>query len=723
MPLHLPLLNILLSTTLVLGLCCAALLALRRAPAPWRFEIARAGLLLNLACLAFAGIAHERPTPIPLLRVLPDPPAPAQSAQTEAVVPPQPILPATADPVPVLEPAWSPDWVTLCLAGWGLGSAWMLLRLQLGLRAVTRLRRACELATDPALLGALARAARCVGLTDLPRLLLTASPCTPFALGGPAPAIVLPRALLHECTPDQLDAILVHEAAHIRHRHHALGRVQQVMLALFWWQPLLHVLTRALDAAKEEICDSHVIRDQGSGEPFARFLVELASRALDPTPATAAGILPLPFGFEARVTSLLQPHRSTMTTTDLRGALLATAFAGLGLATPLTVHVAQDRAPASAQQKAVTCSDYFPYAEGARWEYETGDPAAETRTPLVVTCVGTVDVGGGKRAFECRTKSGYDGWLYVGEREDGWYTYRNSYLGGMRGVNPRLPQLLLLCPPGVAIQWEWDEQMSVQTMAGPDGKSTGPSADDLRTHHKVTIEAMDREVKVKAGTFRCLELKDRMTGKYYGEGETTSWYAPGIGLVKQQQTHARWERGHLQELVRFTPGRDLPAVDHAALLRAHLATLAAPERGTERTITWFDDAVFQQWFKSRFARVSGLATPFVVTRERAASFDPRNPADWNQLVAAEGIEIREGMQGFQPIDELTRACALLLGSAQVVKPRIGRLADGSVSRTTHKDAVSSAELCVRGTTAAGAEWSAVVTMHFASGKVTAVAIE
>jgi hypothetical protein len=393
---------------------------------------------------------------------------------------------------------------------------------------------------------------------------------------------------------------------------------------------------------KEEVCDDHVLARQRDPEPYARCLVRIADLALTARPAVSAIVLPLEFGFAKRVRRLLA-RRGTRIDMNPRSrdrrllcglSLLPIVLAAPGMPGLAPRLPAQDaRAQDATQKKSPSCSEYFPYREGASWEYELGDPKAEQRAKQTWTTVGTVQAGK-HRCWETRIKGQYDAWEYVGERNDGWYRYHTAALGGMRGVSVgRPPELLLMCPLGVSLGWVWEEQMSVQVSQGPGGERTeGPSPEDLRTTHRVTIDAMDEVVRVKAGEFKALKLRDEMSGKYYGEGTTTRWYAPGVGLVKELQSHKRWESEYVRELVRFTPGgaQGTP-VDHEALLQQRIAQIRQQTaRGLVRTVTWYDQDCFKTWFKARFARVNGVAWPFRVTAEAPSSSTRRalRPGTW-----------------------------------------------------------------------------------------------
>lgn len=223
-------------------------------------------------CAAFALAAAS-----PLLVLLPGdaapPPAvavaaqaPATAHQAAAALPGVAPAQTTAQHLPS---AWRAQLPTL-LQGlallWMLGTLWSLLRLAQGIVQARRLHRAAQPA--PALNALLGPA--------LPRgttVALCAAASGPMVVGLFAPRILVPPTLAASLGAPALRDLLLHEAAHVQRRDLWLCAVQRVLLAVYWWSPLLRQLGKRLDLAREIACDARAAQRSSSGRDYAGSLL------------------------------------------------------------------------------------------------------------------------------------------------------------------------------------------------------------------------------------------------------------------------------------------------------------------------------------------------------------------------------------------------------------------------------------------------------------------
>jgi hypothetical protein len=173
------------------------------------------------------------------------------------------------------------------------------------------------------------------------------------------------------------------------------------------------------------------------------------------------------------------------------------------------------------------CAAYWPLVPGAVWSYDfTGDAGTvELRREVVGEADGCVEL-------RCR-QGAHESWEYVTTRADAIARLANAYLGGDRGVGAtRLETPLLRGPVVAGSSWTWITHGSVQTMVGG---PPGPSMEALRIDAHATIEATDDQVQVPAGRFEALRVRVVTTSPYFGDGETLTWWAAGVGPVKVVQ--------------------------------------------------------------------------------------------------------------------------------------------------------------------------------------------
>ena len=171
------------------------------------------------------------------------------------------------------------------------------------------------------------RVADAVGLRKLPPVFLSHRAGVPVSIGLLRPAIVLPAAMPREPDDGQLQAVLLHEAAHIARHDHWMGVGQRLAAVLFWWNPLVHWLCDEISEVREEICDNHVVLIQGEGRPLARILVHLAARVTTGPrlPSTVGVLEPERAGLTGRVSRLLNEKRNIETRMSLGSKVLVLA--------------------------------------------------------------------------------------------------------------------------------------------------------------------------------------------------------------------------------------------------------------------------------------------------------------------------------------------------------------------------------------------------------------
>jgi hypothetical protein len=149
-------------------------------------------------------------------------------------------------------------------------------------------------------------------------------------------ACVLGLLVLQEADDDQLQAVLLHETAHIARCDHWVGIAQQLAALLYWWNPLVHCASNEISDLREEICDNHVLLVQGEGLRLAHILVDLAARVtIAPLLPSTIGVMePRLVGLTARVTRLLEKEKHMETRMNVMSRMLtflgsAAVFAGM----------------------------------------------------------------------------------------------------------------------------------------------------------------------------------------------------------------------------------------------------------------------------------------------------------------------------------------------------------------------------------------------------------
>jgi hypothetical protein len=100
----------------------------------------------------------------------------------------------------------------------------------------------------------------------------------PFVVGAFRSIIYLPVSTLTSLTPDQIDAILAHELAHVRRSDYAWNLLQTAMETLFFFHPAVWWLGRIIREQRELCCDDIVINSSFIPLTYAKALLILAER-------------------------------------------------------------------------------------------------------------------------------------------------------------------------------------------------------------------------------------------------------------------------------------------------------------------------------------------------------------------------------------------------------------------------------------------------------------
>lgn len=107
-------------------------------------------------------------------------------------------------------------------------------------------------------------------------LLESATTSIPMVVGHLKPAIILPLGLITQIPFNQLEAILVHELAHIRRNDYLVNLVVASMEWLFFFHPLFWWMTSQLDLYREHSCDDITINHCGGADPLQKALLDLS---------------------------------------------------------------------------------------------------------------------------------------------------------------------------------------------------------------------------------------------------------------------------------------------------------------------------------------------------------------------------------------------------------------------------------------------------------------
>ena len=91
------------------------------------------------------------------------------------------------------------------------------------------------------------------------RLLESAIAEVPVVIGYLKPVILIPAGLLANLPVDQVEAILLHELAHIRRADYLVNLLQTMVESLLFYHPAVWWISHVIRTEREHCCDDFVL--------------------------------------------------------------------------------------------------------------------------------------------------------------------------------------------------------------------------------------------------------------------------------------------------------------------------------------------------------------------------------------------------------------------------------------------------------------------------------
>lgn len=169
------------------------------------------------------------------------------------------------------------SWAMVLLSVWAVIAAVGLARVGMGLHCLRKLRKRHEAVTEinPAAQWTLPQ----LGLSRKVTLAISDEVRVPTAIGFWKPMIILPAWAVKELSPDELNAILIHELAHLKRRDDVTNLAQKVIRALLFFNPAVWWLENRLSLEREMACDDAVLAKTENPRAYAECLVAVAEKS------------------------------------------------------------------------------------------------------------------------------------------------------------------------------------------------------------------------------------------------------------------------------------------------------------------------------------------------------------------------------------------------------------------------------------------------------------
>lgn len=177
-----------------------------------------------------------------------------------------------------------PILVALYIAGVGV----MCIKLAADLAQLRQIRKRQVLPADMAWEHYLARLTQQLQIPRKVKLLVSRHIQVPVMIGFLKPVILLPVAMFNNLSAEQLEAILLHELAHIKRNDYLLNIFQSIVETALFFNPFVWWISRYVRQEREHCCDDMVIAHNIQPLHYAKALVALEEYRFTTNPMVMA---------------------------------------------------------------------------------------------------------------------------------------------------------------------------------------------------------------------------------------------------------------------------------------------------------------------------------------------------------------------------------------------------------------------------------------------------
>lgn len=116
-----------------------------------------------------------------------------------------------------------------------------------------------------------------MGIKRPVKIFLSELVSSPLTIGFLKPVILVPLASLNHLSTQQMEAVLLHELAHIKRMDYLLNILLSIVEAVLFFNPFMQLISKQLKRERENSCDDWVLQYEYSATTYAKALLTLAT--------------------------------------------------------------------------------------------------------------------------------------------------------------------------------------------------------------------------------------------------------------------------------------------------------------------------------------------------------------------------------------------------------------------------------------------------------------
>jgi beta-lactamase regulating signal transducer with metallopeptidase domain len=208
------------------------------------------------------------------------------------------------------------SWAGYLFVLWVAGVLFGLVRIGVGLREVSRLRRRSQPIEISSLHLILQKTVNQFSNNRNVSIRVSDELRVPTAIGFLKPAVLLPAWALEDLSAAELNAVLTHELAHLRRWDDWTKLAEKLISAVLFFHPAVWWIQARLGLEREIACDDLVLASSSDARGYAECLVSVAERSRMRTGlALALAAISRVRQTSIRIAQILDPNRPRTTAT------------------------------------------------------------------------------------------------------------------------------------------------------------------------------------------------------------------------------------------------------------------------------------------------------------------------------------------------------------------------------------------------------------------------